>query len=420
MSAVWRLYVQALVIVGLPYILRSVFNLRRIVPLVVVQLLLGILLGPTLLGQMYPEFSHYLFDVPALSSLSGISSISVLLFAFITGLRLDGASFRKNTLSLTIIGLGSVFVPLITGALAGLWIGRRFPTEVGADTNLLPFAVGVGICISVTALPVLAAILRETGLINQKIGQAALALAAMNDMVLWIVLAVVLCWSHPADGNASLLRLVLLAPAAALLIKLAGTTLKWVWCRSSSMGEDGFLAASCVYAILAAMLTDAAGMHSLIGAFVAGVVTPDEIRRPILDRLEPVTAVVLLPFFFMTTGLRTHVEPWSNSFVEIFLVTTITATGSKLLGTAVLARRTGETWAFSFGLGALMQTKGLMEVVAATILLDAHVISVNVFSATILMALSTTAFAIPLANLALRASLRATRSVHGDRNLPQM
>ena len=159
--------------------------------------------------------------------------------------------------------------------------------------------------------------------------------------------------------------------------------------------------------IASALATEAMGLHYILGAFVAGVVTPEKLRKPLLDRLQVMTVALLMPFFFMSTGLRMLIDPASTAFLEIFVAATAVAVIGKIGGSAITARITGEAWQTALGLGALLQTKGLMEVIVLTILLDAGIISANVFAALILMAVVSTALAMPLARLFLaRASRR--------------
>jgi Kef-type K+ transport system membrane component KefB len=153
--------------------------------------------------------------------------------------------------------------------------------------------------------------------------------------------------------------------------------------------------------IASALATETMGLHYIIGAFVTGAVMPMNLRKPILDRLQVLTVALLMPFFFALTGLRTFVDLGSPAFLEVFLIATAVAVVGVVGGTAVAARLVGASWPFALGLGALLQTKGLMEVIVLTILLDAGIISANVFAALVQMAVVSTALAMPLARLML-------------------
>ena len=172
-----------------------------------------------------------------------------------------------------------------------------------------------------------------------------------------------------------------------------------------TVGESA-LVVVCVIVIGSAIITQAIGLHYIFGAFIAEAIMPRELRQPILDRLQVMTVGVLMPVFFILTGLRTLVAPTSLTFLEIFVVTTALALLGKVGGTAVTARLVGEPWRSALGLGALVQTKGLMEVIVLTIMLVRKVISGTVFSALTLMAIVSTSLAMPLLRFALRDSER--------------
>ena len=166
--------------------------------------------------------------------------------------------------------------------------------------------------------------------------------------------------------------------------------------------------------IASALATEAMGLHYIIGAFVTGVVMPDHLRKPILDRLQVMTVALLMPFFFTLTGLRTLIDPGSSAFLEVFVIATSVAVVGIIGGTALAARLVGEPWPLALALGALLQTKGLMELIVLTVLLDAGIISPNVFAALILMAVVSTTLAMPVARLMLAQEnkrQRASRAV---------
>jgi Kef-type K+ transport system membrane component KefB len=170
--------------------------------------------------------------------------------------------------------------------------------------------------------------------------------------------------------------------------------------RDGEMSERA-LAALCGVALGSAITTQLLGLHYVFGAFIAGALMPNELRHVILDRLQSVVIAILMPFFFMTTGLRTFIDLNSLGFLNIMLVATVIAVCAKIGGAMLAARFTGETWADSFTLGALVQPRGLMALVILTVLLDRGIITGNTFSALTLMAVITTLLAMPLARLGL-------------------
>jgi Kef-type K+ transport system membrane component KefB len=397
---------QAFVILVLPVAIWRTLRLRGAVPLVVVQILVGIALGPTLFGRLAPEFYHLFFNPATLTPLWGVASIAVLLFGFVTGLHLDPRAFLGRGRAFALVALASVAAPTAAGFFGGLWIAASQPAELGAGISPAGFATAIGICIGVTALPVLGAMLREMDLLGRRIGHYALGIAAVNDAALWLLLGGLLtALAGEAPGSPSVLVSALGLPIyLAMMVWVVPPLMRravGVLLRDGRMSERA-LAGVCAIALASAIITQILGLHYIFGAFAAGAVMPQDLRQPLLDRLQVTTVGILMPFFFMLTGLRTLIDLGSSGFVEIMLVTTALAIFGKVGGTALAARLTGETWPTALGLGALVQTKGLMELIVLTILLDRGIIATNMFSALILMAVLTTMLAMPLTHFALR------------------
>src|SRR5216683_428091 len=413
--------VQALAILVLPVAVWHVLCLRGRVPLVVVQILVGVALGPTLFGRFAPETYQLFFNPTTLTPLWGVASIAVLLFGFVTGLHLDPADFLGRGRAFALVAGASVGVPTAAGFLDGLWIAAHQPGELGGGVGPVGFAIAIGICIGVTALPVLGAMLREMDLLGRRIGNYALGIAAVNDAALWLLLGgLMTAVAGDAPGNPDMLVSALGLPiylvvmvwlVPPLMRRSAGVLL-----RDGRMRERA-LAGVCALALASAIVTQILGLHYIFGAFVAGAVMPQELRKLLLDRLQVATVGVLMPFFFMLTGLRTLIDLGSSGFLEIMLVTTALAIVGKVGGTALAARLTGETWTTGLGLGALVQTKGLMELIVLTILLDRGIIGTNVFSALVLMGVLTTMLAMPLTRLALRQRDREASAGCGGRSI---
>jgi Kef-type K+ transport system membrane component KefB len=206
-SAKVSLLAISLAIVLLPWLIWRIGLIRRVAPLAVVQILIGVVLGPSGLGQFASDLHAAIFTRPVLAAIDGVSSLGVLLYVFITGLHLDPALLRQDGRRLGAIALGSISVPLALGAGVGVWMLHATPGALGALGNRPVFIAAVAICIAVTALPVLAAVLQEMGLLGTRIGQAALALAALNDAVLWVMLAVLFAFARSHGGTSALLSL---------------------------------------------------------------------------------------------------------------------------------------------------------------------------------------------------------------------
>src|SRR6266851_8042362 len=402
--------VQALAILVLPVAVWHVLCLRGRVPLVVVQILVGVALGPTLFGRFAPETYHLFFNPTTLTPLWGVASIAVLLFGFVTGLHLDPADFLGRGRSFAVVAGASVAVPTAAGFLGGLWIAARQPGELGGGVGSVGFAIAIGICIGVTALPVLGAMLREMDLLGRRIGNYALGIAAVNDAALWLLLGgLMTAVAGDAPGNPDMLVSVIGLPIyLAVMVWIVPPLMRRsedVLLRAGRMRERS-LAGVCAVALASAMITQILGLHYIFGAFMAGALMPQELRQPLLDRLQVATVGLLLPFFFMLTGLRTLIDLESSGFVGMLAILTGLAIAGKVGGTALAARLVGETWTTGLSLGALVQANGLMGLIVLTILLDRGIITANVFSALVLMGVLTTMLAMPLTRLALHFEQR--------------
>ncbi|MDB5368467.1 MAG: cation:proton antiporter [Roseomonas sp.] len=398
------LLVALLLVLG-PWLVWRIGAVRRVAPLAVVQILAGVALGPTLLGRLAPEWHAALFSPWVLNALNGLSNLGVALYVFCSGLHLDTGGLRENARRLGPMAAGSMGLPLLLGLGAGFWIAAAWPGAVGPRADVVGFAISVAICVAVTALPVLAAILREMGLIAGRLGQTALALAALNDVALWMAIAALLALtrgSAAASAGVALLALGWMAGMALVVRPLLA--------RLAARGpaEDTMLVVALAIAFASAMVAEAIDLGLIIGAFAAGAAMPAAWRAPLLAKIEPLTAAVLLPFFFVSTGLRALIEPGSAAFLGMLVLVTAATVLGKVAGTALLARAAGERWRDALALGALMQTKGLMEVVVLAVLLEAGLIAPPIFSALVAMAVVCTIATTPLARLAL-APARARR-----------
>jgi Kef-type K+ transport system membrane component KefB len=407
--------VLALVVVVLPVAVLRFSGLKGLVPLVVIQIMVGIALGPSVFGRVAPGLFQMFINPASIASISGIASIAVLIFGLITGLHLGPEILRDNGRMFSVVAAARIMVPTALGCLAGFWILARHPDELPPGISFAEFAVAVGICTGLTALPVLGAILREMDLLGSRIGQLALGIAGVNDAAIMMLLSVLLTAraGQMAGGSFGLATLLLVPLYLVFMIWVARPLLgSMVVARMrDGLVDERALAVVGAVTIASALATEAMGLHYIIGAFVTGAVMPVNLRKPILDRLRVLTVTLLMPFFFTLTGLRTLIDPGSSAFLEVFLIATAVAVVGVVGGTALAARLTGASWPFALGLGALLQTKGLMEVIVLAVLLDAGIISANVFAALVLMAVVSTALAMPLARLMLAREAVASQQI---------
>jgi len=399
MTPIAIFFVQACLVVGTPLILWRAFRMGGIVPLVVMQIVGGIVLGPSLLGALWPAHWHALFGAEKLASLMGLQWLAVVLFAFLSGLHISGAEVTGLRRIATSAAVGCVTMPFVLGVGAGWLLGGWRPTLAGELATRWQFAVAVGMSMAVTALPVLGAILREMRMTDTTPGRLALACSAVSDAAIWIVLSCILA----STGQAALdpLRLVLggAVYVAAMLAIVRPLLARWL---PPLRGGDARLAAVVVLIFASACISELIGLHYILGGFLAGVVVPRQVAADLRGQLESTTVVVLMPFFFLMTGLRTDLNVAGSDAIMVFALTTIVAVIGKMAGTALPARWSGLGRRDAWTLGALAQTKGLMEVVVLAILLENRLISTAAFSGLLLMALATTMVAKPLTLAALR------------------
>ena len=394
---------QALVVIALPVALLRFSGLKGLMPLVVVQIVVGIALGPSVFGRVAPDYFQMFASPALLSSLSGIASIAVLIFGLTTGLHLDTSIFRGSERSFLPVAVANIVVPLSLGCAAGSWILTRHPEELLSGISPAEFVVAIAICVSMKALPVLGAILGEMGLLGHRVGNLALGVAGVNDMVLWILLGVLLTAAagHAGGGHGMppIYLLVLVPVYLLVMVRVVRPLLDNM--VTARMRDDVVnvraLAIVGAATIASGLATELMELHYVFGAFVTGVIMPIKLRKPILDRLQVMTVALLMPFFFTSTGLRTLIDPSSPILLEVLTVTTLVAAVGIIGGTAVAGRLFGEAWPVSLGLGSLLQAKGLTELIVLTVLLEAGIISSRVFAALVLMAVVTTALAMPLA-----------------------
>jgi len=393
-------FVQACLVVGTPLVLWRGLRMGGIVPLVVMQIAGGIVLGPSVLGVLWPENWQLLFGAQKLTALSGLQWLAVVLFAFLSGLHIGGpgaGGMRRIAISAAV---GCVALPFVMGLGAGYLLADWRPALLGPAATTWQFAIAVGVSMAVTALPVLGAILREMKLTDTTAGRLALTCSAFSDASIWIVLSFILASTGQAAAHDPW-RLVMGGAlyVAVMLAVVRPLLARWL---PTLRGNDARLAAVVVLIFASACVSELIGLHYILGGFLAGVVLPRHASADIGRQLEPTTVVVLMPFFFLMTGLRTDLTTAGTDALIVFALCTLVAVIGKMAGTALPARWAGLGRRDAWAVGALAQTKGLMEVVVLAILLENRLIGTAAFSGLLLMALATTVLAKPFTLAALR------------------
>jgi len=367
-------------------------------PLVVAEVVAGILLGPSLMGLVWPEASAILFAEDARQLLNVVSQVGLVLFMFLVGLELDLHMLRSRGRSALIISQASIVVPFVLGLLLATYL---YPRYADGKVTFTAFALFLGTAMSITALPVLARILAERRLLRTRVGAQTIACAAINDVTAWCMLAFVVAVAR-ADGVADAVRTTVLAvayiAAMALLVRPLLQRLAARVATPEALTQN-VVASIIVLVFLSGWTTEIIGIHALFGAFLLGAIFPKEggLARALTERLEDVVLIVLLPLFFAYSGLSTHIgllnkpEDWAVCAVVI-----IVACVGKFCGSALPARWTGLSWREASALGVLMNTRGLMELIVLNIGLELGVISPTIFTMLVLMALVTTLITTPI------------------------
>ncbi|GAA4365522.1 hypothetical protein GCM10023185_35840 [Hymenobacter saemangeumensis] len=377
-------------------------------PAVVGEMAAGILLGPSLLGRYFPEISGLLFPAKSLDNIKFLSQVGLILFMFVVGMDLDLAAIRGKAHKAVVISHASIIIPFALGmSLAYFLYGTFAPAGVGFAS----FSLFMGIAMSITAFPVLARIVQERGMHKTPLGTLVITCAAADDATAWCLLAAVIALVK-AGTFVSALYILALALAYVLLMWRLGRPLLQ---RISRPGTEGQLRKSAVATyfftlILSAYLAEAIGIHALFGAFLAGAIMPAEghVREVVTGKVQDVAVVLLLPLFFVYTGLRTEIGLLNEGYLwGICAIIIAVAVAGKFLGSALAARFVGHAWPDSLRIGALMNTRGLMELVVLNIGYDLGILSPRIFAMMVIMALATTCMTGPALNLIERVSRRA-------------
>ncbi len=365
-------------------------------PGVIGEIVAGIVLGPSVLGYFFPEAFDFLFAPHSLMSLNIISQLGLILFMFVIGMELDLDIIRKKGSETLVISHASIVFPFLLGLGLAYFVYPEF-----GEGAFLPFALFIGISVSITAFPVLARIVQERNLNKTQMGMLAIASAANNDITAWCLLAVIIAITKAGDVMSSLYTLLLTAIYIAFMVGLVRPFLKKLGeiYNNQEIINKTFVAFIFLVLILSSYITEVLGIHALFGAFLAGVIMPVNInfRRVITEKVEDVALVLFLPLFFVFTGLRTEIgtlnTPHLWGVCALFIVVSI---AGKLLGAALSARFVGESWKDSLSIGVLMNTRGLMELIVLNIGYEMGVIPAPLFVIFVIMALFTTFMATPL------------------------
>lgn len=367
-------------------------------PTVIGEIVAGIVLGPSVLGHLLPSVSAFLFPLDSLQNINMLSQFGLILFMFAIGMELNITEVRQKLKETILISHTSTIFPFFLGMVTAYFLYNKYAYE---STPFLSFALFVSIALSITAFPVLARIIQEKGLTKAHLGTISLASAANGDITAWCLLAVVVAIAQAGSMLSaiynigfSFIYLLLMFTVIRPFLRMIGHIY-----HNKEVVDKGLVAFMFLLLIVSSYLTEILGLHALFGAFVAGVVMPDNIkfRKIMTEKVEDVSLALFLPLFFVSTGLRTEIgllnSPELWYMCGIFILVAIIG---KFGGSLVAARFVGETWKDSLYIGSLMNTRGLMELVVLTIGYDMKILTPPIFVMLVLMTLVTTFMTTPL------------------------
>ena len=385
-----ELYLIAMLLIfSVPYLVWRLGRTDYYAPLVVVQIIGGIILGPGVLGAAFPDYYNFVFVPDVIKTLNGVAWWAVMIFVFIAGLELDLSKAWENRRETSITAGLALLTPLGLGALAGLAM-IQFPGWVGSGGQPWQVVLGIGMSCAVTALPILVLFMEKLDILRAPLGQRILRYASLDDIAIWGVLALIMLdWERIGRQGG----FFVVFPAATILIR---------WIMKRIPEADRWFAA-LIWLVMVSLAADWAGLHYMVGAFLAGAVLDGHwFNQGKMDGLRHNVLLVVMPVFFLSTGLRTH---WDVGGVTVFAAGALLLAASvagKLIGVHIAGRilkwKPGEASI----IGWLLQTKALIMIIFANVLLDKAIITSTTFTALLLMAIGSTMLTIPKVSPGLR------------------
>ncbi|MCW2763304.1 MAG: sodium:proton exchanger [Marmoricola sp.] len=383
MSTTEIFLIAMLLIFAVPFLVWRLGRTEYYAPLVVVQIITGIVLGPGVLGAAFPDYYKFVFSAPVVQSLNGIAWWAVMVFVWIAGIELDLHQAWQHRLESGITAGLALGVPLVLGSAAALGL-LAYPGWIGGKATPWQFVLGIGMACAVTALPILILFMQKLAILREPIGQRILRYASIDDIAIWGVLAVILMdWERVGR------QLGFLAVFA-----IAAVGLRWLMRR---IPERDRWYAGLIWLAACGLGADWSGLHYMVGAFLAGAVMDSHwFDQDQMDGLRHHILLVVMPVFFLSTGLRTNWQAGGPAILAAAAVLAVASIAGKLIGTHIAGRIL--KWQPGEGslIGWLLQTKALIMIIFANVLLDKGIITAESFTALLLMAVISTMLTVPV------------------------
>jgi Kef-type K+ transport system membrane component KefB len=362
-------------------------------PPVIGEVLAGLALGPTLLGALLPHVEATVFPTSVLPTLQTLGDIGLVLYMFSLGTHIDTNAMLRQSRKASVISMNGILLPLLMGGFFAFFL---YPGFAGSTATLPSFILLVGTVMAITAFPVLARLLSERHMLTTSIGTLALTCAAIDDVIGWCLLALVIATIHATGFLSVALTLGFLALFVVVMLAVVRPLLLFADLHVKS--RPLLMALTMILLLLSAYVTNAMGIHPVFGAFMMGLILPR--RMNFLQQVQNIDAVnnlLFLPLYFVYNGLRTHIGLINSPTLWLIcLLALVVACLSKILGGAIPLKALGEPWRESFALGTLMNTRGLVELIVLNIGLDLGVLSPTLFAMLVIMTIITTMMAPPL------------------------
>lgn len=376
--------VSLAIIFLLPYLFWKFFKTDNYMPLVVVQIVSGIILGPGLVGKNFPDFYNTIFTEDNIKVLSGIAWWGVMLFVWTAGVELnlkEAVNKKKDTL---ITALFALSTPLLFGSILALIISN-YPGWMGQSANTWQFVFGIGMATAVTALPILILLMEKLNIFNKELGKRTLRYASLDDILIWAVLAIIIMdWQR-------VIRQIIFLPTFIVLSYILNKIMNKV------KDHRDRWAIAMFWIIFIGFAADWSGLHYMVGAFLAGLaMKSDWFDKKEMQMFRNNVLLILMPIFFLITGLKTN---WTVSGALVILVAIIllfTQFGSKVLGVSIAGKILKWKKTDALIIGVLLQTKALIEIIFCTVLLDKGIITSQMFTALLIMAVLSTMSTMPI------------------------
>ncbi|MBL8537964.1 MAG: cation:proton antiporter [Hyphomonadaceae bacterium] len=380
-----ELYLIAMLIVfTAPYLVWRLFKTDYFAPLVVVQIVGGILLGPGVLGAIFPAYYQFIFTPPVIGALNGIAWWAVMVFVFTAGVELDIRSAWTHRRETTVTAGLALGTPLLFGCAAAAVLMMTSRGWVGPRAQEWQFVLGLGMGSAVTALPILVLLMEKLGILRQPLGQRTLRYASLDDVAIWGVLALILLdWERIGRQAGFLAAFAVMSFVMRKLMRAIPESDRWyvalIWLAACGFGADW------------------SGLHYMVGAFLAGaVLDSDMFDQKQMDGFRHNILLAIMPVFFLSTGLRTNWEVGGAMVFAAAALMLFASVAGKLIGVQIAGKVLGWRKGEATIVGWLLQTKALIEIIFVTILLDKGIITRDAFTAMLLMAVASTMLTIPV------------------------